>query len=171
MVLISTLVTLIYLAVQIRQNTAQQRLEASGSVQHGQNSVIALMQDPLLQRAYARAGEYGLSASIEDRARAINFVLQYLNHFQVVYDTHNDGILDRERYKLWEGFAVAMVAPKGIRDWWDGESGKFAFMPEVRDLIDQRLEDKIDPPIPMTEMWSVLAAESWEASEREQNDA
>ena len=167
---IATLITLIYLAVQIRQNTAQQKLEASVSVQHGQNSVIALMQDPLLQRAFARAGDYGLAAPIEDRARAINFVLQYLNHFQIVYDLHNDGILDRERYELWEGFAVAMVAPKGIREWWNGESGKLAFMPAVRDLIDHRLEDKTDPPLLMTEMWSIMAARSWEASELERDD-
>ena len=159
---IATLVTLAYLAVQIRQNTAQQRIEASVSVQHGQNSVVALLQDPLMQRAYAVTAEHGLRAAVEDRSRATNFVIQYLNHFQIVYDLHQDGILDRERYELWGGFAVAIVAPKGIREWWYDESGRLAFMPEVRDLIEHRLNDEADPPVPITELWSVHAAKSWE---------
>ncbi len=160
--------TLIYLAIQVRQNTAQQKRDASVSIQHGQNSVVALLQDPAMARAYARTAEYGLAAPIEDRSRAINFVLQYLNHFQIVHDLHRDGTLDRVRYELWEGFAVGIVAPKGIREWWDGESGKLGFMPEVRDLIDRRLEDKADPPLPINEMWSVFAVKSWEASESEE---
>jgi hypothetical protein len=91
-----------------------------------------------------------------------------LNHFQIVYDLHRDGTIDRERYELWEGFAGGIVAPKGIREWWDGESGKLAFMPEVRGLIDRRLEDKVDPPRPIRQMGSVFGARSWEASELEQ---
>lgn len=160
---IATIATLIYLAVQIRQNTAQQRRDASVSIQHGQNSVVALLQDPPMQRAYALTAEHGLDACVEDRSRATNFVLQYLNHFQIVYDLHQDGILDRERYELWEGFAVSIVAPKGIREWWDDESGKLAFMPEVRELIDRKLNDTANLPRLITEMWSVHSAKSWES--------
>ena len=159
---IATLVTLIYLAVQIRQNTAQQKLDASVSVQHGQNSVVGLLQDPQMMRAYAMTAEYGIHATVEDRSRAINFVLQYLNHFQIVHDLHEGGIVDTEQYELWKGFAVAVVAPPRIREWWDGESGRLAFMPAVRDLIDHRLHDESDPPVPLSEMWSVHNAKSWE---------
>lgn len=159
---IATIATLVYLAIQIRQNTAQQRRDASVSIQQGQNSVVALLQDPLMMRAYALTAEHGREARVEDRSRAVNFVLQYLNHFQMVYDLHQDGTLDRERYEVWEGFVIAIVAPKGIRDWWDGESGKLAFMPELRELIDRRLNDAINPPLPITKLWSIHAARSWE---------
>ncbi len=155
-------VSLVFVGLQIRQNTMQQKLTASISVQHGQNSVIGLMQDPLLQRALARTGENGRAASIEDRARTFNWILQYLNHFQVVYDLYKDGTLDRERYEIWERFAVSMIAPQGILEWWNGESGKLAFTKEVRDFIDSRLENKADPPVPITELWSFFYAKSWE---------
>ena len=161
---IATIATLLYLAVQVRQNTGQQKRDASISVQHGQNRVLALLQDPVVTRAYARTAEYGLDAPIEDRSRATNFVLQYLNHFQIVCDLHEDGTLDAERYQLWEGFAVGIVAPNGIREWWDGESGRIGFMPEVRDLIDRRLQDDVNPPVPIDQLWSVFAAASWEPS-------
>jgi hypothetical protein len=158
-----TIATLAYLAVQVRLFRAQQKREANVAIQHGQNSVIALMQDPAVTRAYARTAVHGRETPIEDRSRAVNWVLQYLNHFQIVYDLHQDGTLDRERYELWEGFAVAIVAPKGIREWWDGEAGKLAFMPEVRELIDRRLQDEANPPVPVNEMWSIYDVPSWEA--------
>jgi len=164
---ILTIATLIYLATQVRQNTAQQKREESVSIQHGQNSVMAQMQDPLVVRAYARTAEGNLVASAADRARAIIWLIQYLNHFQLVYDLYQDGALDPGRYELWEGFAVRLVAPKGIREWWDGESGRLGFMPEVRDLIDRKLEDQADPVVPMDKMWSIFSAEAWEAGDPE----
>ena len=69
--------TLIYLAIQVRQNTARQKRDASVSIQHGQNGVVALLQDPVMARAYARTAEYGLAAPIEDQSRAVNFVLLF----------------------------------------------------------------------------------------------
>ncbi len=103
---IATLVTLAYLAAQVRQNTAQQRREELVSVQHGQNEVVRQLQDPRVMGAYVRtAGERG--ATIEDRGTSFAFVVQYLNHFQVVQETHQRGTMDPEQYELWAGFAVA----------------------------------------------------------------
>ncbi|MEE8301394.1 MAG: hypothetical protein V3S24_03055 [Candidatus Tectomicrobia bacterium] len=45
---IAVIGTLIYLALQIRQNTSQQRREETVSIQHGQNMVVAQMQDPAI---------------------------------------------------------------------------------------------------------------------------
>ena len=73
-------ITLGYLAVQIRQNTAQQKREETVSIQRGQNEVISIMNDPAMVRAYAMTAEHGRSASPEDRSRAIMWVLQYLNN-------------------------------------------------------------------------------------------
>ena len=92
---IVVLVTLIYLARQIRQNTAQQKREETISIQHGQNRVLSQMTDPAMVRAYVRTADGDVPASVEDEARAITWVLQYLNQFQIVYDLHHDGTLDR----------------------------------------------------------------------------
>ena len=123
--------------------------------------VVAQMQDPAIVRAYAKAADGDIPASVTDRAMAIIWVIQYLNHFQIVFDLHNDGSLDDDRYQLWEGFAVSMVASKGIRAWWDDEQGKLAFMPNVRSLIEQKLNDRDNPPVPFNKMWSVFTTEAW----------
>ena len=147
--------------LELANDRCEQKYEEAISVQHGQNKVVAQMQDPFLVRAYARTAEGDNLASVADRARAIIFMIQYLNHFQIVFDLHNDGSLDDERYDLWEGFAISMVASKGIRAWWDEELGKDAFMPKVRSLIDQKLNDTENPPVPFNKMWSIFSAESW----------
>lgn len=165
-----TLATLAYLAIQIRQNTAQQRREEVSSIQQGQNSVVAQLRDPRVMGAFAR-GAAGKNPSIEDRAVAQNWVIQYLNHFQIVHDLHQSGsaALDEEQYQVWAGFAVAMVAPDGIRQWWYEEDGRLAFARGIRDLIDQRLNDTANPPRAITEMWSIFSPDEWGSAEPEQS--
>ena len=154
-------VTLVYLAVQIRQNTAQQKREETVSIQRGQNEVVSQLKDPVMVRSYAMTAKNGRAANTEDRSRAIIWVIQYLNHFQIVYDLYHIGSLDEDRYKLWEGFAISMVASKGLREWWDEEHGKSGFMPEVQKLFDQKLNDGRNPPTPFDQIWSIFNAESW----------
>ena len=154
--------TLGYLAVQVRQNTAQQKREESISVQRGQNEVIAQLQDPTAARSYAMMAEKGRAANPEDQTRAIVYVIQYINHFQIVYDMHNLGSLDEARYKLWEGFAISMVASTGLREWWDEDGGKLAFTAEIRTLFDRKLTDANNPPVAFNRMWAPFKAESWQ---------
>ena len=158
-----TLVTLAYLAVQIRQNTAQQKREELVSIQHGQNNVVAQLSDPQVMGGYARTAS-DRSPSIQDCGATFAWVVQYLNHFQVVHELYLSGSLDRERYELWLGFAVAIVAPVGIRRWWDEENGRMGFHSEVRNVIDDRLNDVSNPPLPITEMWSQFDGEAWEGA-------
>ena len=158
---LAVLVTLIYLATQIRQNTSQQKREELVSIQHGQNAVVAQLQDPRVFGAYVRTAEDRLP-SIEDRGTTFSWVTQYLNHFQIVYQFHQNGNLDEEQYQLWARFVVAIVAPKGIRRWWDEENGRLGFHSELRELIDSRLNDSENPVIPITKMWSQFSGDAWQ---------
>ena len=63
---LAVLVTLAYLAIQIRQNTAQQKREELVSIQHGQNAVVAQLQDPRVFGAYVRTAAER-DPTIEDR--------------------------------------------------------------------------------------------------------
>jgi len=166
---IAVLVTLIYLAIQIRQNTAQQKREELVSIQHGQNSVVAQLQDPRVFGAYVRTAE-DRQPTIEDRGTAFSWVLQYLNHFTVVHELHRNGLLKDEQYELWAGFAVAIVAPRGVRRWWEEEQGRLAFHSEVRELVDTRLQNSDSPPIPITEMWSHFSGDAWQRKASEDVD-
>lgn len=161
-----TLVTLVYLAVQVRLNTAQQKLEELISIQHGQNEVIRQLHDPRIFGGYVRTAA-DRNPTIEDRGTTFAWVVQYLNHFQVVHELYRKGSLDEEQYQLWAGFAVAIVAPPGVRRWWGEEDGRLAFHSGVRDFIDRRLQDPENPPVPLTEMWQQFSGDAWEAARPE----
>ena len=161
---IAVVASLIYLAFEIRHNTVQQKREETVSIQHGQNSVIQNMLDPRIVRAYTMTADGELEVSLQDRATAIVWVIQYINHFQIVCDLYDSGSLKQDRFDLWKGFAVSIVASKGIRSWWEDEHGKFAFMPKVRDLIDQELLSADSAPMPFNTMWKIFMTETWRDS-------
>ena len=158
---IVVMITLLYLSLQVRQNNLQQKREETISIQHGQNEVLAPLLNPAVSRAYAMMARDGRNAAVEDRAMATFWVIRYLNHFQIVYDLHKIGRLDPVRYALWEGWVISIVGSKGIREWWDEEDGKLGFMPEVRDMIDRKLDDTDNPPRTLDDIWSTFNAASW----------
>ncbi len=161
---VAVIASLIYLALEIRQNTAQQKREETVSIQHGQNSVIQSMLDPRIVRAYTLTADGDFDVSADDRATAIVWVIQYINHFQIVCDLYDAGSLAQERFDLWKGFAISIVASRGIRAWWDDESGKLAFMPRVRDLIDEELTSSNNSTVPFNTMWKIFTTQTWRDS-------
>ena len=157
----AVLITLVYLTVQIRQNNQQQHHDRVVSIQHGQNEVVGQLQDSSVVRAFAVTAEGDGRATIEERSMALIWLIQYINHFQIVLEAQKNAEIDQGQYDLWEGFVVSMVACKGIMEWWDGEQGRMAFMPETRHLIDSKLKDEANPPQPFNRMWSIFSANSW----------
>ena len=81
---LAVLITLIYLAVQIRQNNQQQHHDRIVSIQHGQNAVVSQLQDSSVVRAFAVAAEGDGSATTEERSMALIWLIQYINHFQIM---------------------------------------------------------------------------------------
>ena len=73
----AVLVTLIYLARQVRQNTDQQKREELISIQNGQNALLAQLQDPRVLGALVRTAEDQLP-SLEDRGTAFAWLLRGL---------------------------------------------------------------------------------------------
>jgi hypothetical protein len=102
--------------------------------------------------------------SAEERATAIVWAIQYINHFQIVCDFYDSGSLTQERFDLWKGFAVSIVASEGIKSWWEDELGKLAFTPRVRDLIDAELLRSDHPPAPFNAMWKIFMTQTWSDS-------
>jgi len=54
-----------------------------------------------------------------------------------------------------------MVAPVGIRHWWEDEEGRLGFHSEIREMIDRRLNDEANPTRPITERWTMFNPEAW----------
>jgi len=121
------IVSLFYLAAQIRQNTKSQR---SVVVDPLTSSLINLLgpqaSDPKLTRAFASATEDWHGASEEDRIRAIAVLFALFKLFENAWFQQRQGTLDLQQWEGWELYMLAYFHRPGVRTWWAMRRATFA---------------------------------------------
>ncbi|PYI58037.1 MAG: hypothetical protein DMC59_09460 [Verrucomicrobia bacterium] len=124
---IGVIVSLFYLAAQIRQNTQSQRSVVVDSLT---SSLINLLgpqaSDPKLTRAFASATEDWHGASEEDRTRAIAVLFALFKLFENAWFQQRQGTLDPQQWKGWELYMLAYFHQPGVRTWWAMRRATFA---------------------------------------------
>jgi hypothetical protein len=131
----AVVVTLGYLAVQIRQNTRAVKVTGYQQLISGlqQLSMIAT-QDPAASEFVARAyREYG-DLSEEDRRRASSFFMGQLVTFQSHHHMYRQKLLDEELWQSHEENLARLMRLPGVRSWWDSRT--FTFSRSFVQLVD-----------------------------------
>lgn len=143
---IGVVITLIYLASQIRQNTQSVRASAFQAAQRDiADKLDGLSNDPELIRIFFDGNHKFESFSKEDRRRYAAFMTGWLRRYEtLLYQTHL-GNIDREQ---WEGqlseLRTAFKYP-GARAWWGQASG--SFNRDLREFVERDLPSR-EPPDP-----------------------
>jgi len=136
---IAVVVSLIYLAVQVRQNTKSIRnstLQANTALW---SSVLVSLSEPELVKAYA----VGMSGKTDIKP------MQYTQFFLICrclfvafenqYYQYTQGALDRETYRGYErSMSYQLLSFAGFRVWW--QQSRDAFSPAFVDHVDQLIE-------------------------------
>ena len=121
------IVSLFYLAAQIRQNTKSQRSVVVDSLT---SSLINLLgpqaSDPKLTRAFASATEDWHGASEEDRIRAIAVLFALFKLFENAWFQQRQGTLDLQQWEGWKLYMLAYFHRPGVRTWWAMRRATFA---------------------------------------------
>ena len=132
---IGVLVTLVYLASQIRQNTRSIRASAFQSAQRDvADKLDALAQDPELIRIYFGGNRHFESFSSEDRRRYGAFMTGLLRRYETLLDQTRVGNIDPSQ---WEGVRETLrtiFRYSGARAWW--AIGRSAFNRDLQSFID-----------------------------------
>ena len=133
---IATLITLAYLAVQIRQNTRAVRAASHHSVTDSFNHLNAIIgTDPSAARIY-RLGLEGLENLNEDEQFSFAFLmLGYLRVFETLFYQRDIGAAEEQLYESEHNSLRWAFSRAGARDWW--RSNEISFSPEFRAHIDQ----------------------------------
>jgi len=124
---IGVIVSLFYLAAQIRQNTRSMRAVVVDSLAH---SLVDLLgphaQNPESLRAFSVVTENWNAASDEDRARTLPFIFATFKLFENAWFQQRQGTLDREQWEGWDAYIRIYYHRPGVKTWWTMRRAAFA---------------------------------------------
>ena len=116
---IATVVTLVYVAVQIRSNTSAVQAAAAQTVHQAFASWYHLLAaDASLAQLVTNGLRDYASLSETDRARFVATFMAYLSYCQDAYIKWREGALSPELWRGWELVMMNLVNAPGGKDFW-----------------------------------------------------
>jgi hypothetical protein len=135
---ISVLVSLWYLAIQLRQNTELERAELE--VQLGLTWADLhdnMIQNPSLARAYDLAAENWQEMSDEDVRAYLWFVAKSFHILEGMFRQHQRGLLAEDVWAPYERYIFGVLQIEAVLGWWqcDGSLTSRDFQTHVENLL------------------------------------
>jgi hypothetical protein len=136
---VAVIISLIYVAMQIRQNTRSVRASTFQAVADSLSLFTAeIASDAELTRIYAAGLSDDLLEQI-DRQRFNLLLVSAIRRFESAFLQARSEILDSQQ---WSGFSAGgvsiLVSPGGVA-WWR-EMGRALFTTEFQDFVDAEIE-------------------------------
>ena len=137
---IAVVASLIYLAIQVRQNTRSVRASTYQAVVSDSAAINATgAQDEALARIF-RVGQRDISELADDERMRHDFFLgQSFNMFENLYLQREHGTIDDEYFNAKMGLVRRWLSRPGIREWWDSRS--YMYVGRFRDFVSENLLD------------------------------
>ncbi len=132
---------IVFLAIEIRQNTDSQRMLAAQQVFGTSNATIhAQALDEKANKLFValRSGD-DLSEIQQVKYRGLLFAWM-MNHWQV-YHQSQVGFIDQEISEAYERRTVAILGNRYARQWWN--QNKFRFAESYQDFVDGLLAEGV----------------------------
>jgi len=138
---VATVLTLIYLATQIRQNTNQLKGDAIISINNIEHNLDnELRADRPLFSQVIRATTNWKSLNPKEQAAVHLFFHSHTRWCETCWTLWTRGALDKETYDTREKFIVAFLGhPEGGLVWWN--NWKAIYDPRFVDRINKKLAD------------------------------
>lgn len=118
---VAVVASLIYLAVQIRQNTRAVRAATYDAMVRGSGEFLRpMIDDAELARAFELVAEdwNHPEVSAEARTRAMYLLTQLFREWENAYYQWRQGTLEYWLWKAWETVILSYYHHPGIQQWW-----------------------------------------------------
>lgn len=118
---IAVVASLIYLAIQVRQNTRAVRASTyDGLVQTSGDFLRPVIEDAGLARSFERlAGDWAdATVGPEERTRAMYLLTQLFRIWENVYYQWHQGLLEDWLWRAWQTVILSYFNQPGIQEWW-----------------------------------------------------
>ena len=143
---VAVLVTLVYLAIEVKQNTAAIYAQTRQALLTGsQNELFQMMQYPEIVINYLKPGDL----EKEVYARLSWWLTALMRAREFSWMQYQGGIIDENQWKTEQGVIEINLSMKRTRHWWE-EVGRYYFNPKYVAFVDQLLEGKPDTTELMT---------------------
>jgi len=150
---IGVIITLVYLAVQIRQNTRQIRNEGHQAITDAYSETLGqLLADESLFESIVRGCQDWTSISALQQSQCHIFFHQHLLHFRIAFQLHDKGAIDEDVYRSIEDGHIRFMSNPGNRVWWNmvGQS-----------LVEEKLVQRINAKLSAVENTGRATTEAW----------
>ncbi len=124
---IATIITLAYLALQIRQNTITSRASTvQETARFSAGLAQSLFEDPELALLFDRGRQDLTQLSDAERSRFSYIMIAFLRLAQNVHYQFEQGMMDED---VWSGYrerVLQWVAEPGARQWWSENRASYS---------------------------------------------
>jgi hypothetical protein len=116
---IGVIVSLVYLAVQIRKNTETERTSTYQSVVSDFGSLNRTMaSDAKLSYLYVQAMENFAELDADEKARISQLFFATFHYFENMYYQYQKGYLEEDVWQGWKRLMLTYYARPGFQTWW-----------------------------------------------------
>ena len=128
---IAVVVSLVYLAIQVRQNTAAVHSSTHQGMLGEVHQVLAsLTEGHQVAELFVKANEDFDALSEPDRVRFHALIGRFLNIYETAYYSYRRSNLEPELWRAWETGLVFWVSGPAVQRYW--ERWKAGYLPEFR---------------------------------------
>ena len=123
----AVLATLIYLVIELRNNTKTTRAQMHDNVTSGYLSVCAMVVDnaKAFSAGIAASQEEFDSFSDEDKVVYFGTIFGFFKHFEHIYSQHRRGYIDESDWAAWSEHILLYFHQPGVQLWWSLRRGSF----------------------------------------------
>ena len=140
---IATIATLIYLALQIRQNTDSVRMSAEMNVSHQMGDWIAQgISDPEIARLWDKAADDPSSLDDDEMRRFIWYVSHLFLIYEGQYTLYRRGHIPQDTWESKLNVLIGLLKNPAVKSWWEARVAPYT--PEFYAYIDQKSESTTD---------------------------
>ena len=140
---VGVLVSLIYLSLQIRQNTRAVRSQIHQHITDGWFSMGSIVT------ANARVFTAGISSNADsfaampdaDKYAFMSSIFVFFKHFENMYLQYKEGLIAPENWNAWTLMMFMYWRMPGVQLWW--KSRRESFAPEFRRFIEESPESSM----------------------------
>jgi hypothetical protein len=116
---VAVVLSLVYVAAQVRHNTTALRRAASADAIAGiRNWNQTLIGDPVMARVFGQGVEDINALDADGRARFIILMLNFLKTFEDMHYQFSKGAMEPEVWQGWEQLAKIYLTRPGVRQYW-----------------------------------------------------